>query len=57
MSKLQIIAAPQSNFVWVTRIVATEKRLDYELVTALPHAMLAIHSARFQPCATVRCFW
>jgi glutathione S-transferase len=37
MSKLQIIGAPQSNFVWVTRIVAAEKPVDYELVAALPH--------------------
>jgi glutathione S-transferase len=37
MSKLQIIGAAQSNFVWVTRIVAAEKRIDYELVAALPH--------------------
>jgi glutathione S-transferase len=37
MSKLQIIGAPQSNFVWVTRIAATEKQVDYELVAALPH--------------------
>jgi glutathione S-transferase len=37
MSKLQIIGAPQSNFVWVTHIVAAEKRIDYEAVFAMPH--------------------
>ena len=37
MAKLQIIGAPQSNFVWVTRIVATEKGVDYESVFAMPH--------------------
>jgi len=37
MSTLQIIGAPQSNFVWVTRIVATEKGIPYELVSVMPH--------------------
>ena len=37
MSTLQIIGAPQSNFVWVTRIVATEKGAPYELVSVMPH--------------------
>ena len=37
MPKLQIIGAPQSNFVWVTHIVAAEKRVDYESVFAMPH--------------------
>ena len=37
MSTLQIIGAPQSNFVWVTRIVATEKGVPYELVSVMPH--------------------
>jgi glutathione S-transferase len=40
MSTLQIIGAPQSNFVWVTRIVATEKGIPYELVSAMPHTAL-----------------
>jgi glutathione S-transferase len=37
MPKLQIIGAPQSNFVWVTRIVATEKGVPYDLVPVRPH--------------------
>jgi len=37
MSKPQIIGASQSNFVWVTRIVTTEKQVDHELIPALPH--------------------
>jgi glutathione S-transferase len=40
MSTLQIIGAPQGNFVWVTRIVATEKAVPYELVSAMPHTPL-----------------
>lgn len=40
MSTLQILGAPQSNFVWVTRIVATEKGAPYELVSAMPHTPL-----------------
>lgn len=37
MPTLQIFGAPQSNFVWVTRIVAAEKGIHYELVSAFPH--------------------
>jgi glutathione S-transferase len=37
MPVLQILGAPQSNFVWVTRIVAAEKNVPYELVSAIPH--------------------
>jgi glutathione S-transferase len=37
MSDLQIIGAPQSNFVWTTRIVLTEKGVDYALAEARPH--------------------
>ena len=40
MSTLQIFGAPQSSFVWVTRIAATEKGAPYELVSALPHTPL-----------------
>lgn len=40
MTILQIIGAPQGNFVWVTRIVATEKSVPYELVSAMPHTPL-----------------
>ena len=45
MSKLQIIGAPQSNFVWVTRIVATEKGVPYDLIPARPHTTVvdAVH--------------
>ena len=39
MSKsLTIIGAPQGNFVWVTRIVATEKGVPYQLETVMPHS-------------------
>jgi len=37
MSTVQIFGAPQSNFVWVTRIVAAEKGLQYELIPVFPH--------------------
>lgn len=37
MSPLHIIGAPQSNFVWTTRIVATEKRVPYRLDAVMPH--------------------
>jgi glutathione S-transferase len=37
MPTLQIIGAPQSNFVWVTRIVATEKAIPYDLLPVMPH--------------------
>ena len=37
MSELQIIGAPQSNYVWVVRIVCEEKQVPYRLVPARPH--------------------
>jgi glutathione S-transferase len=37
MPELQIIGAPQSNFVWVTRIVCVEKGVPYTLAPAMPH--------------------
>ncbi|HEY7642787.1 MAG TPA: glutathione S-transferase family protein [Steroidobacteraceae bacterium] len=37
MSDLQIIGAPASNFVWVTRIACTEKGVPYTLVPTPPH--------------------
>ena len=38
MPELQIIGAPQSNYVWVTRIACGEKGVPYTLVPAMPHA-------------------
>jgi glutathione S-transferase len=45
MSDLQIIGAPASNFVWVTRIACAEKGVPYTLVPTLPHTpeVSAIH--------------
>ncbi len=45
MSDLQIIGAPASNFVWVTRIACAEKGVPYTLVPTLPHTpeVRAIH--------------
>jgi glutathione S-transferase len=45
MAKVQIIGAPQSNFVRVVRIVAEEKGIEYDLIPARPHAeeVAAIH--------------
>lgn len=40
MPTLQIFGAAQSNFVWVTRIVAAEKGASYELVPVMPHTPL-----------------
>ena len=40
MPTLQIFGAPQSNFVWVTRIVAVEKGTQHELVPVMPHTAL-----------------
>lgn len=40
MPTLQIFGAPQSNFVWVTRIVAAEKALHYDVVSVFPHTPL-----------------
>jgi glutathione S-transferase len=37
MSELQIIGAPQSNYVWMTRIACAEKGVPYTLVPARPH--------------------
>jgi glutathione S-transferase len=37
MSQLHIIGAPQGNFVWTTRIVATEKGVPYQLDAVMPH--------------------
>jgi glutathione S-transferase len=37
MPELQIIGAPQSNYVWVTRIACHEKGVPYTLVPAMPH--------------------
>lgn len=38
MPELQIIGAPQSNYVWVARIACTEKGVPYTHVPALPHS-------------------
>jgi glutathione S-transferase len=38
MPELQIIGAPQSNYVWVTRIACTEKSMPYTLVPVVPHS-------------------
>jgi glutathione S-transferase len=38
MPELQIIGAPQSNYVWVARIACTEKGVPYTLVPAMPHS-------------------
>ena len=45
MPELQIIGAPQSNYVWVARIACTEKDVPYTLVPVLPHSpeIEAIH--------------
>jgi glutathione S-transferase len=37
MPELQIIGAPQSNYVCTTRITCLEKGVPYTLVTAAPH--------------------
>jgi glutathione S-transferase len=37
MSELQIIGAPQSNYVWVVRIACHEKGVPYTLVPVMPH--------------------
>lgn len=37
MPELQIIGAPQSNYVWVARIACTEKGVPYTLVPVRPH--------------------
>jgi glutathione S-transferase len=38
MPELQIIGAPQSNYVWVTRIACTEKGVPYTLTPVMPHS-------------------
>jgi glutathione S-transferase len=38
MPELQIIGAPQSNYVWVTRIACFEKGVPYTLVPVPPHS-------------------
>jgi glutathione S-transferase len=45
MSDLQIIGAPASNFVWMTRIACAEKGVPYTLVPTMPHTpeVNAIH--------------
>src|SRR6201987_6141200 len=37
MPELQIIGAPQSNYVWVSRIACHEKGVPYTLVPVTPH--------------------
>ena len=37
MPALEIIGAPQSNYVWVVRMVCEEKGVPYELKPARPH--------------------
>jgi glutathione S-transferase len=37
MAELEILGFPQSNFVWVTRIAATEKGVPYTLLPLPPH--------------------
>jgi len=39
MPELQIIGAPQSNYVWVTRIACHEKGVSYTLVPVMPHTV------------------
>jgi len=38
MPALEIIGAPQSNYVWVVRMVCAEKGVPYELNPARPHS-------------------
>jgi glutathione S-transferase len=38
MPEIQIIGAPQSNYVWVARIACAEKGVPYTLLPALPHS-------------------
>src|SRR5215470_5226774 len=37
MPELEIIGGPQSNFVWVTRIVCAEKGVAHKVVPVMPH--------------------
>lgn len=45
MTELRIIGAPQSPYVWVTRIACIEKGIPYSLEPAMPHSaeVSAIH--------------
>ena len=38
MAKVEIIGVPQSNFVWVVRMVCEEKGVPYDLTPARPHS-------------------
>ena len=38
MANVQIIGAPQSNYVWVVRMACEEKGVPYDLVPARPHS-------------------
>lgn len=38
MPELEILGAPQSNFVWVCRIAAEEKGVPHTLTPAMPHS-------------------
>jgi glutathione S-transferase len=38
MPALEIIGAPQSNYVWVVRMVCEEKGVPYELKPVMPHS-------------------
>src|SRR5437868_4777550 len=37
MPDLELIGAPQSNYVWVCRIACAEKGVPYKLVPVMPH--------------------
>ena len=37
MPELEIIGAPQSNYVWVSRIACHEKGVPYNLIPVMPH--------------------
>ena len=38
MARVEIIGVPQSNFVWVVRMVCEEKGVAYDLTPARPHS-------------------
>lgn len=38
MTRLEIIGAPQSNYVWVCRLACAEKGVAHEVVPVMPHA-------------------
>ena len=55
MPALQIIGLPQSNYVWVVRMVCEEKGVPYELnpcARTRPTSTRSIPSARSRRCAT-----